>query len=35
MEIQRFTALIDDIIKNRISDLHFSTDEMAYIRNGV
>ncbi len=35
MEIPRFVALIDDIIKNRISDLHFSTDEMAYIRNGV
>ena len=35
MEIQRFEALIDDIIKNRISDLHFGTDEFAYIRNGV
>ena len=35
MDIPRFLALIDDIIKNRISDLHFGTDEFPYIRNGI
>ncbi len=35
MEIERFLTLIDDIIKNHISDLHFTTDEFPYIRNGV
>lgn len=35
MEIDRFLSLIDDIIKNKISDLHFTTDEFPYIRNSV
>jgi twitching motility protein PilT len=35
MEIQRFQSLIEDIIKNRISDLHFSSGEPPYIRNHV
>ena len=35
MEIDRFLSLIDDIIKNNISDLHFTTGEFPYIRNSV
>jgi twitching motility protein PilT len=35
MEIQRFQSLIEDIIKNKISDLHFSSGEYPYIRNHV
>lgn len=35
MQIERFNSLIDDIIKNRISDLHFWTGEYPYIRNHV
>jgi twitching motility protein PilT len=35
MQIERFLSLIDDIIKNKISDLHFSTGEYPYIRNHV
>ncbi len=35
MDIDRFLSLIDDIIKNHISDLHFTTGEFPYIRNSV
>jgi twitching motility protein PilT len=35
MQIERFKSLIEDIIKNRISDLHFSSNEYPYIRNHV
>ena len=33
MQLDRFNSLIDDIIKNKISDLHFGTGEPPYIRN--
>ncbi|GAB0175132.1 MAG: type IV pilus twitching motility protein PilT [Candidatus Altimarinota bacterium] len=35
MQIERFRSLIEDIIKNRISDLHFSSNEYPYIRNHI
>lgn len=35
MDIPRFLSLVEDIIKNNISDLHFGTNEYPYIRNGV
>lgn len=35
MELERFLVLIDDIIKNKISDLHFTTNEFPHIRNHV
>lgn len=35
MELTRLIALIDDIIKNNVSDLHFTTGEFPHIRNNV
>lgn len=35
MEIQKFLNLIDDIIKNSISDLHLTPNDYPYIRNKV
>lgn len=33
MEKQKFLSLIDEIIKNNISDLHLGSNEYPYIRN--
>lgn len=33
MQKEKFLSLIDEIIKNRISDLHLGSDEPPYIRN--
>jgi len=35
MELQKFLSLIDDIIKNNISDLHLTPNDFPYIRNNV
>lgn len=35
MELQKFLSLIDDIIKNTISDLHFTPNDYPYIRDKV
>lgn len=35
MELQKFLTLIDDIIKNKISDLHITPNDYPYIRNNV
>lgn len=35
MEIQKFISLIDDVIKNRVSDLHITPENYPYIRNNV
>lgn len=35
MENTKFTSLIDEIIKMKISDLHLTSDSFPYIRNQV
>lgn len=35
MEIQKFLTLIDDVIKNNISDLHLTPYDYPYIRNAI
>ena len=35
MELQKFLNLIDDIIKNNISDLHLTPNDYPYIRNMI
>lgn len=35
MEVQKFLALIDEVISNKVSDLHITPDDFAYIRNAV
>ncbi len=35
MELTRLLALIDDIIANKVSDLHFTTGDFPYIRNSI
>ncbi len=35
MEIQKFLNLIDDVIKNNISDLHLTPNDYPYIRNTI
>ena len=35
MEITKFTSLIDEVIKMKISDVHLTTDSYPYIRNKV
>lgn len=35
MEISKFTSLIDEVIKEKLSDLHISTDNPPYIRNKI
>lgn len=35
MELTRLLALVDDIIKNKVSDLHFTTGEYPHIRNSI
>lgn len=33
MQKEKFFSLIDQIIKNRVSDLHLGSNELPYIRN--
>ncbi len=35
MELKKFLSLIDEIIKNKVSDLHITPDDYPYIRNSV
>ena len=35
MEIQKFLTLIEDIIREKVSDLHLTSNDFPYIRNHV
>jgi Tfp pilus assembly pilus retraction ATPase PilT len=35
MDAPKFLSLMDEIIKNKVSDLHITPDDYAYIRNAV
>ena len=35
MELQKFLTLIDEIIANKVSDLHITPNDFPYIRNSV
>ncbi len=35
MELQKFLSLIDEIINNKVSDLHITPGDYPYIRNAV
>lgn len=35
MELTKFLSLIDEIINNKVSDLHITPDDYPYIRNSI